>query len=112
MASDTVGSSCELLDRWSGNLPLIFETIPGLASTTKHTYETSACILLNLYTECKTQQTHMLQDLVRKLLTVDRKERLTAAQALAHPWMIPADANDMLNNKARRKFRGAIKTVS
>ena len=63
------------------------------------------------------------QDLIRRLLTVDPKRRLTAAQAVTHPWLLSKDA-DLLNHNlgvnleqlklfnARRKLRAAIKSVS
>lgn len=63
------------------------------------------------------------QDLIRRLLTVDPKRRLTAAQAVTHPWLLSKDA-DLLNHNlgvnleqlklfnARAKLRAAIKSVS
>ncbi|CAM9880192.1 unnamed protein product [Laminaria digitata] len=62
------------------------------------------------------------KDLIRRLLTVDPKKRLTAAQAVTHPWLLSKDA-DLLNHNlgvnldqlklfnARRKLRAAIKSV-
>eukprot|EP00752_Nemacystus_decipiens_P005344 g4846.t1 len=62
------------------------------------------------------------KDLIRRLLTVDPKRRLTAAQAVTHPWLLSKDA-DLLNHNlgvnleqlklfnARRKLRAAIKSV-
>lgn len=63
-----------------------------------------------------------LQDLIRKLLTVDPQRRLSAAEAVAHPWLLSRDT-DLVNNNlgvnleqlklfnARRKLRAAIKSV-
>ncbi|CAN0475684.1 unnamed protein product, partial [Hapterophycus canaliculatus] len=63
------------------------------------------------------------QDLIRRLLTVDPKKRMTAAQAVTHPWLLSRDS-DLLNRNlgvnleqlklfnARRKLRAAIKSVS
>lgn len=62
------------------------------------------------------------QDLIRRLLTVDPRQRLTASKAVNHPWLLSKD-NDLLNNNlkvnleqlrlfnARRKLRAAIKSV-
>jgi len=61
------------------------------------------------------------KDLIRKMLTVDPKKRLDAKQALKHPWVAGEEAPDTSiaeNYKtgytkfnARRKFRGAVRTV-
>lgn len=59
------------------------------------------------------------KDLVRNLLVVDPKKRLTAAQILAHPWMVNEASNTHLSHfttnlktyNARRRFRGAIRAV-
>mmetsp|Transcript_9060 Transcript_9060/g.13531 ORF Transcript_9060/g.13531 Transcript_9060/m.13531 type:complete len:337 (-) Transcript_9060:288-1298(-) len=61
-------------------------------------------------------------DLIRKLLTVDVSKRITAAEALNHPWLIKKDndlASRSLENNldnlrlfnARRKLRAAIKST-
>lgn len=62
------------------------------------------------------------RDLIRKLLTVDPKKRLTAGGAVTHPWLLSKDT-DLLNNNlgvnleqlklfnARRKLRAAIKSI-
>jgi serine/threonine protein kinase len=60
-------------------------------------------------------------DIVRKLLTVDAKARLTVQQALEHPWIKGRDENDTVNLagaqeqlkkfNARRKFKNAVNTV-
>ncbi|CBN80278.1 possible CDPK [Ectocarpus siliculosus] len=62
------------------------------------------------------------KDLIRRLLTVDPKKRLTAAQAVTHPWLLSKDADLLKHNlgvnleqlrlfNARRKLRAAIKSV-
>jgi len=61
------------------------------------------------------------KDLVRKLLKVDPKSRLTAVQCLAHPWISGNVApnrkfggNHTQNLKilqARKKFRHAVRTI-
>ena len=38
------------------------------------------------------------QDLIEKLLTVDPEKRLTAAQAITHPWLLIKDA-DLVTHK-------------
>eukprot|EP00903_Cladosiphon_okamuranus_P014546 g13493.t1 len=63
------------------------------------------------------------KDLVSKLMTLDPKKRITASEAMKHPWMLCTEA-DLLNDSseggnlgqptmtnARRKLRGAITTV-
>ena len=62
------------------------------------------------------------KDLIRKLLTVDPKQRLDTKGALAHPWIggnqassidIHATVKDQLIKfNARGKLRAAIKTVA
>ena len=37
----------------------------------------------------------MAKDLIRKLLTIDPLERLTAAQALRHPYLVNGYARDV-----------------
>eukprot|EP00732_Lithocolla_globosa_P005531 Lithocolla_globosa_v1_NODE_5785_length_1184_cov_15.126661.p1 type:complete len:331 gc:universal NODE_5785_length_1184_cov_15.126661:1140-148(-) len=61
------------------------------------------------------------KDLIKKLLTVDPRNRLTATGALAHPWISGGEAKntDIHGNyktgfqkfNARRKFVGAVRTV-
>ncbi|CAN0277387.1 unnamed protein product [Ectocarpus sp. 4 AP-2014] len=62
------------------------------------------------------------KDLIRRLLTVDPKKRLTAAQAVTHPWLLSKDDDLLKHNlgvnleqlrlfNARRKLRAAIKSV-
>ncbi len=60
-------------------------------------------------------------DIVKKLLTVDPKARLTVQQALEHPWIIGRDEHTAVNLagaqeqlkkfNARRKFKNAVNTV-
>ncbi|CAM9277638.1 unnamed protein product, partial [Ascophyllum nodosum] len=63
------------------------------------------------------------KDLIRRLLTVDPKKRLTAAQAVSHPWLFSREDDLVSHNlgvnleqlklfNARRKLRAAIKSVS
>lgn len=62
------------------------------------------------------------QNMVRRLLTVDPKKRLTARQAVGHPWLATSgdilSANDLSFNRpkfhsanAKRKLRSAIDMV-
>jgi calcium/calmodulin-dependent protein kinase I len=60
------------------------------------------------------------KDLVSKLLVVDPKKRLTAAEILRHPWMVSASTStvhlahlqdNLKSYNARRRFRGAIRAV-
>lgn len=62
------------------------------------------------------------KDLIRRLLTVDPKKRLTAAQAVTHPWLFSKEDDLVSHNlgvnleqlklfNARRKLRAAIKSV-
>jgi serine/threonine protein kinase len=60
------------------------------------------------------------KDLVNKLLVVDPKKRLTAAEILKHPWMVTSSANaanlthlrdNLKAYNARRRFRSAIRAV-
>ncbi|CAN0321987.1 unnamed protein product, partial [Hapterophycus canaliculatus] len=62
------------------------------------------------------------QDLVRRLLTVDPKTRLTAAEACEHPWLstprekiakhnLEASLENLKIFNAVRKLRAAIKSV-
>jgi serine/threonine protein kinase len=64
----------------------------------------------------------VLQDLISKMLVVEPSQRITAEQALAHPYLTMADAalqsTDMATNlermrlyNARRKLRSAIHTI-
>uniref|UniRef100_A0A7S0NBY6 Protein kinase domain-containing protein n=1 Tax=Cryptomonas curvata TaxID=233186 RepID=A0A7S0NBY6_9CRYP len=60
-------------------------------------------------------------DIVRRMLTVDAKARLTVQQALDHPWIKGRDEHSTVNLagaqeqlkkfNARRKFKNAINTV-
>lgn len=63
-----------------------------------------------------------LQDFVRRLLVVDARKRMTAKQALQHPWMLGSEKdlakNDLSFNQeqlrvfnATAKLRAAIKSV-
>lgn len=63
------------------------------------------------------------QDLIRKLLTVDPKRRITAAEACEHPWLSTARGNLTQHDlgagleklkifNATRKLRAAIRSVS
>lgn len=65
---------------------------------------------------------HDAKDLIRKLLIVDPKKRLTASQALKHKWMIVsgdvlanqdlgANLTELKRFSAKRKFKAAVKTV-
>ncbi|CAM9405389.1 unnamed protein product [Ectocarpus sp. 6 AP-2014] len=62
------------------------------------------------------------KDLIARMLTVDPVQRITAAQALAHPWVMSEDdeletseLGDSLQRmrvfNARRKFKSAIATI-
>ncbi|XP_048384311.1 calcium/calmodulin-dependent protein kinase type IV-like isoform X3 [Stegostoma tigrinum] len=60
------------------------------------------------------------KDLVRKLILLDPKKRLTTYQALQHPWVIGKAANfihmdnaqkKLLEFNARRKLKAAVKAV-
>lgn len=59
------------------------------------------------------------KDLVRKLLVVDARQRLSAVQVLAHPWMFEDNSGSSLDHfkgnmksyNARRRFRSAIRAV-
>lgn len=62
------------------------------------------------------------QDLIRKLLTVDPLQRLTASQAADHDWLKIEEnnlsSNDLMSSvwrlqvfNAKKKFRGIIRTV-
>lgn len=59
------------------------------------------------------------KDLVRKLLVVDARNRLSAVQVLAHPWMFEDNSGSSLDHfrpnlksyNARRRFRSAIRAV-
>eukprot|EP01039_Chlorochromonas_danica_P000764 gene764-829_t len=59
------------------------------------------------------------KDLVRKLLVVDPRQRLSALQVLAHPWMFEDGSGSSLDHfrpnlksyNARRRFRSAIRAV-
>ncbi|KAG5179819.1 kinase-like domain-containing protein [Tribonema minus] len=62
------------------------------------------------------------KDLISRLLTVDVSKRLTAAEAVVHPWLLSKDidlaARSLEKNleqlklfNARRKLRAAIKSV-
>jgi calcium/calmodulin-dependent protein kinase I len=63
------------------------------------------------------------KDLIKRFLVVNPDDRLTAADALEHPWLMKADtdlAGNSLNDQlmqlrkfnAKRKFRTAVKAVS
>lgn len=63
-----------------------------------------------------------MQDLIRKLLTVDPKRRITAAEACEHPWLSTARGNLTQHDlgagleklkifNATRKLRAAIRSV-
>jgi calcium/calmodulin-dependent protein kinase I len=62
------------------------------------------------------------KDLIRALLTVNPKKRLTAEQALQHKWMtvsddvlasmdLGANLTELKRFNAKRKFKAAVKTV-
>jgi len=62
------------------------------------------------------------KDLISKLLTVDSKKRLTAAEALKHPWINTSETELVRRNlqhslqtfkrfNAKRKFRSAVHTL-
>ncbi|CAN0385268.1 unnamed protein product, partial [Scytosiphon promiscuus] len=62
------------------------------------------------------------KDLIARMLTVNPAERITAAQALNHPWVTSGDdelATSELGESlqrmrvfnARRKFKAAIETI-
>jgi len=62
------------------------------------------------------------KDLIRKMLVVDPDKRLTASQALRHPWFLVGDHELVSRNlvktldtmrkfNARRKFRGTVKGI-
>ncbi|CAN0428859.1 unnamed protein product, partial [Discosporangium mesarthrocarpum] len=64
----------------------------------------------------------LFQDLIRRLLTVDPKKRLTAAGAVVHPWLLSKDVDLIRHNldknldalrlfNAKRKLRAAIRSV-
>jgi calcium-dependent protein kinase len=56
------------------------------------------------------------KDLIRKMMTVDPKQRITAAKALQHPWILSEAPEHVLSDtvenlakfNARRKWKGAI----
>jgi len=58
-------------------------------------------------------------DLVKKLMTVDPKKRLTARQTLEHPWLagaaksaeLAAAKEELARFNAKRKWRGTIQAV-
>ena len=65
---------------------------------------------------------HDAKDFIRRLLTVNPRNRMTAAEALEHKWMTTADdvleSTDLGANltelkrfNAKRKFKAAVKTV-
>ncbi|KAG5179824.1 kinase-like domain-containing protein [Tribonema minus] len=62
------------------------------------------------------------KDLISRLLTVDQHSRLTAREAVSHPWLLTSDTDLAARNlgknleqlklfNARRKLRAAIKSV-
>jgi serine/threonine protein kinase len=62
------------------------------------------------------------KDLIRKLLQLDPKQRLTVAQVLAHPWfeanaailsgrMLTMGLSEMRKFMAKRKLRAGIKAI-
>jgi calcium/calmodulin-dependent protein kinase I len=62
------------------------------------------------------------KDLIRALLTVDPRKRLTAEQALQHTWMtvsddvlasmdLGANLTELKRFNAKRKFKAAVKTI-
>ena len=62
------------------------------------------------------------KDMIRRLLTLDPKKRLTAKEALEHEWMASCDKKlaerdlsttkkKIQNYNARRKFRAAVKAI-
>lgn len=59
------------------------------------------------------------KDLITKLLQPDPKIRITASQALKHPWIadkVPEEKLEIINElrkfQARRKFRAAIRVIT
>lgn len=61
-------------------------------------------------------------DMIKKMLTVDHRQRWTAKQLLQHPWIVKSSeelaAKDMLDTivtmkkfNAKRRFRAAVQTV-
>jgi len=46
--------------------------------------------------------TNDAKDLIQKLLVVDAKKRLTATQALTHPWIVKGGPNTQLNVKSAK----------
>ena len=61
-------------------------------------------------------------DLISKMLTIDINKRLSAREAMRHPWFLKDDSSLMEHNleqslkqfkswNAKRKFKGAVKAV-
>lgn len=60
----------------------------------------------------------LAKDLIRRLICVDPKKRLTATQALDHPWVkVQQSTKDLLGtrqnleNHLKKKFRAKVKSV-
>jgi len=60
----------------------------------------------------------LAKDLIRKLICVDYKKRLTATEALQHPWVVGRQAEkelkgtlDNIEKGIKKKFRAKVKSV-
>jgi calcium/calmodulin-dependent protein kinase I len=66
--------------------------------------------------ECWSNISYYAKDLIDKMLTYDAKQRITASEALQHPWFQMADDNDLLDNvrtnfPARATLKKAINVI-